>query len=151
MGGVLDQTVKTNAVRTSDAVARVTFSAMYQVMSNGWKRARPKPSCGRRRAQAAHRDLPQPDRRRPLRRDQQAAPDAEVVAALADGRRAISTKRRPPYLPADRRRRCLHCHKNAEVGAVLGAIEINQTFGPVIDKARATSSSAWPSCCRWWR
>ena len=39
VGGVLDQTVKTNAVRTSDAVARVTFSAMYQVMSNGWKRA----------------------------------------------------------------------------------------------------------------
>lgn len=39
VGGVLDQTVKSNAVRTSDAVARVTFSAMYQVMSNGWKRA----------------------------------------------------------------------------------------------------------------
>lgn len=39
VGGVLDRVVKDHAVRTSDAVARVTFSSMYQIMSAGWKRA----------------------------------------------------------------------------------------------------------------
>lgn len=143
VGGVLDQTVKTNAVRTSDAVARVTFSAMYQVMSNGWKRAQAEAFLRATQGAGGDSGLSIEIYRSRIVADlydeiEQSAPDAEIVAALADGKaRHIDSDSAVRHIyPLIAEERCLRCHKNAEVGAVLGAIEVNQAFGPVIDKAR---------------
>src|SRR5574343_1319083 len=36
---IFGETVRTNAARTSEAAAKVTFVAMYQLMSQGWSRS----------------------------------------------------------------------------------------------------------------
>ncbi len=100
VGGVLDQTVKSNAVRTSDAVARVTFSAMYQVMSNGWKRAQAEAFLRATQDAGGDSGLRIEIYRGKVVADlyeeiAQSAPDAEVAAGWPTASRATSTATAP--------------------------------------------------------
>jgi diguanylate cyclase (GGDEF)-like protein len=143
VGGVLDQVVKANAVRTSDAVARVTFSSMYQIMSAGWKRAQAEAFLRETQAAGGNSGINVEIYRGKLVADlydeiAQAPVGAETAAALLDGKpRHIDTPSSVRHIyPLVAEERCLRCHRNAEVGSVLGAIEIRQEFGPVLDAAR---------------
>lgn len=143
IGGVLDQVVKANAVRTSDAVARVTFSSMYQIMSAGWKRAQAEAFLRETHAAGGNSGINVEIYRGKLVADlydeiAQAPIGAETAAALLDGKpRHIDTPTSVRHIyPLVAEERCLRCHRNAEVGSVLGAIEIRQEFGPVLDAAR---------------
>ncbi|MFC5302340.1 putative bifunctional diguanylate cyclase/phosphodiesterase [Azospira restricta] len=143
IGDILDRVVKANAVRTSDAVARVTFSSMYQVMSAGWKRAQAEAFLRATQGAGTGSGLNIEIYRGPLvsaiyDEIEQAPLDAEVNAALADGKsRHVDTATSVRHIyPLVAEERCLRCHRNAESGSVLGAIEIRQEFGPVIESAR---------------
>ncbi|HEX5802269.1 MAG TPA: GGDEF domain-containing phosphodiesterase [Azospira sp.] len=143
IGGILDQVVKANAVRTSDAVARVTFSSMYQVMSAGWKRSQAEAFL-----RATHNAGGDSGLSIEIYRSQlvsaiydeieQGPMDAEVNATLAEGKpRHLEAENAVRHIyPLVAEERCLRCHRNAEVGSVLGAIEIHQEFGPVVERAR---------------
>lgn len=144
MGGILDQVVKANAVRTSDAVARVTFTSMYQLMSAGWKRAQAEAFLKATHGAGSDAGLEIEIYRGKLVEElydviDQAPMDAEILAAFASGK--------PSHLEGDgsvrhiyplvAEARCLRCHRNADEGVVLGAIEIRQEFGPVVAEARS--------------
>ena len=143
IGGILDQVVKANAVRTSDAVARVTFSSMYQVMSAGWKRAQAEAFLRATHAAGGESGLNVEIIRGKLVADlydeiEQAPIDDVIGGALADGkpRHLDSPDSVRHVYPLVAEARCLRCHRNAEVGSVLGAIEVRQAFGPVVSAAR---------------
>jgi diguanylate cyclase (GGDEF)-like protein len=143
IGGILDQVVKANAVRTSDGVARVTFSSMYQVMSAGWKRAQAEAFLKATHAAGGGTGLGIEIYRGPLvtalyDEIAQAPIDSVINAALGDGLpRHIDTPTSVRHVyPLVAEERCLRCHRNAEVGSVLGAIEVKQEFGPVLETAR---------------
>ncbi|MBW7903552.1 MAG: EAL domain-containing protein [Rhodocyclaceae bacterium] len=143
MGGILDEVVKANAVRTSDAVARVTFTSMYQLMSAGWKRAQAEAFLKATHGAGAESGLEIEIYRGKLVEDiydaiEQPPMDAEVLAAFAEGRpRHLAAEHSVRHIyPLVAEERCLRCHRNAEAGAVLGAIEIRQEFGPVVADAR---------------
>jgi diguanylate cyclase (GGDEF)-like protein len=143
VGGVLDTAVKANAVRTSDAVARVTFSSMYQIMSSGWKRSQAETFLRETQAAGGKSGLQIGIYRSKIVVDlydeiEQDAPDAEVNGALADGKpRRIDGENAVRHVyPLVAEERCLRCHRNAEVGSVLGAIEVRQEFGPIVADAR---------------
>lgn len=143
IGGVLDQVVKANAVRTSDAVARVTFSSMFQVMSAGWKRAQAEAFLRETHAAGGGSGLNVEIYRGKLVADlydeiAQGPIDAVIGGALVDGKpRHIDTADSVRHIyPLVAEERCLRCHRNAVVGSVLGAIEVRQEFGPVLDASR---------------
>jgi len=143
VGGVLDRVVKDHAVRTSDAVARVTFSSMYQIMSAGWKRAQAEAFLQATRETGGASGLEVDIYRSPIVVElydeiAQKTPDSHVTAALADGKpRHIDNADAVRHIyPLVAEERCLRCHRNAEVGSVLGAIEVSQAFGPVLAQAR---------------
>ena len=143
VGGLLDQVVKANAVRSSDAMARLTFSAMYQVMSTGWKRSQAEGFLRETQRAGGDSGLAIEIYRSKVVADlydeiDQSAPDAVVTAALADGKpqRVDNGDAVRHIYPLVAQMACLRCHRNAEVGAVLGAIEVRQEFGPVLKEAR---------------
>ncbi len=143
IGSILDQVVKANAVRTSDAVARVTFSSMYQLMSAGWKRAQAEAFLKATHGAGADSGLEIDIYRGKLVEAiydviEQPPMDAEILAAFADGKpRHLGTDSSVRHIyPLVAEERCLRCHRNAEAGSVLGAIEIRQEFGPVVADAR---------------
>lgn len=143
IGTILDQVVKTNGVRTADAVARVTFNSMYQVMSTGWSRAQAESFLHATRAAGADSGLAVEIYRGPAvvalyKEIAQGPIDAELGAALADGkpRRLDQPTAVRHIYPLVAEERCLRCHYNATVGTVLGAIDIRQDFAPVVASAR---------------
>lgn len=143
VGGVLDNVVKAHAMRSSDAAARVTFSAMYQVMSAGWKRSQAESFLDATHEAGGGSGLVIDIYRSPVVEalyDEiaQKKPDAQVAAALADGKaRHIESADAVRHIyPLIAEERCLRCHRNAQVGSVLGAIEVSQSFGPVLAEAR---------------
>lgn len=143
VGGIFDSVIRKNAVRTSDAVARVTFSSMYQIMSAGWKRAQAESFLRATHGAGGDSGLDIVIYRGQLvsalyDEIEQPAFDAEVRAALDSGQpRHVDQQNAVRHIyPLVAEARCLRCHKNAEVGAVLGAIEVKQEFAPLLDEAR---------------
>lgn len=141
-GSILDDVVKANAVRTSDAVARVTFSSMYQLMRAGWKRAQAEAFLQATQSAGGASGLDIQIYRSAVVVElydeiEQPPIDAEMGAALADGKpRRVDLPDAVRHIyPLVAEDRCLRCHKNAAVGSVLGAIEVKQDFAPVVDAA----------------
>ncbi len=143
LDNIFDKVVKANAARTSDAVARVTFTAMYQIMSQGWKRAQADAFLEATAAAGADSGLKIQIYRGPLVSElydeiDQPALDEELKFALAATQpRRIDTPDSVRHIyPLVAEERCLRCHKNASVGAVLGAIEVKQEFTALVAEAR---------------
>ncbi|MDY0011541.1 MAG: EAL domain-containing protein [Rhodocyclaceae bacterium] len=143
VGHVFDRIVRDSARQSSNTLAKVTFSSMYQVMSTGWKRAKVeaflKAMHEATQAQPTvihiYRGAPVIQRYGEI---EQPPIDALVARALASGIPAEQdegmTVRRVQPLVAEER--CLNCHENAAVGDVMGAIEVSQDLGPVVAQAR---------------
>lgn len=142
-----DEAFSEHARRQADDVASLTFSAMYEIMSRGWSReeaerflagihgsGNPESASERLkvmifRAPAVverYGEIDQPD------------PSRLVRQTLATGQGAESAEfgvfRRTFPLKAEAR--CLACHDNAEVGEVLGVIEVRQPYEAVLWKVR---------------
>jgi len=142
-GRMLDEAIKSSALRTSDAVARVTFNGMYQVMSTGWKRDQAEAFLrtmhdaggGSGLTLQIFRSAPVVDLYGEI---EQPPPDRDVLAALEGGEdRHLATADAVRHIyPLRAEERCLRCHRNVWPGTVLGAIEVRQEFGPVLARAR---------------
>jgi diguanylate cyclase (GGDEF)-like protein len=140
---VFDNVVRTNAARTSEATMRIAFASMYQIMSQGWKRSQvdaflqATAEAGKDsglRIQiyrgpvvvALYHDIDQP----PL--------DEDLQSVLASGQslhRDTAEFARHLY-PLTAEERCLGCHHNAQVGTVLGAVEVRQEYASLLADAR---------------
>ena len=143
LGNIFDNVVKTNAARTSEAAAKVTFASMYQLMSQGWRRSQAdaflkgmaEAGQGTGLAVQIYRSQVVVDLYKEI---EQPPLDEELKAVFASGqplRRDTDTYARHIY-PLVAEDRCLSCHHNSTVGAVLGAVEVRQDYASLLSDAR---------------
>ena len=124
------------AFAQSEVVARLTFSNMFQLMTQGWKREQVLAFTRRATDSLAGSPLRiQSHRGEPVGRDYgaaaaQGAPDQAVTEALRTGRSAevlTPTGARFVYaLKAEES--CLRCHAKAAKGEVLGVISVETRY-----------------------
>lgn len=143
VGNIFGSTVRDNALQTSEAVARVTFGAMYQLMNTGWRREQAESFL-----QATHEAVNNSSMEIQIYRSQvvidrfdeieQPPLDAELAAAMRDGRarRLDSGDAVRHIYPLVAEEKCLRCHRNAEIGNVLGAVEVRQNLAQLLERAQ---------------
>ncbi|MDR5899160.1 bifunctional diguanylate cyclase/phosphodiesterase [Halomonas vilamensis] len=135
--------MRRQAAQTSQNIAEQTFNSMFEVMRRGWDREELERFV--EATKSAHEDSPfdleiyrgalvaelyghitQPQMDRPIQN------------AFADGEQSVTyddniTRR---IYPMTARAECLACHTNAQVGDVLGVIDIQHDMNPVASEAR---------------
>jgi len=139
---VFDGVVRANAARTSEAATRITFGAMYQLMSQGWSRSQADAFL-RGTAEAGQDGLQVQIYRSQVVIDlykeiEQPPLDDELRQVFATGqplRRDNDVYARHIY-PLVAEARCLGCHTNAGIGSVLGAVEVRQDYAGLLADAR---------------
>lgn len=139
---VFDNIVKTNAERTSEAASKITFDAMYQLMSQGWSRSQADDFV-RSMAHSGSSSLRVQIYRGELVVDlygeiEQPAMDADLLRAMQEGKplRIDASEQARHIYPLLADQRCLSCHTNAAPGMALGAIEVRQEYAGLLADAR---------------
>ncbi len=143
IGRILEDTVRANARQSSAALAQVTFTSMYQVMSTGWRRRQAEAFVAAV-ADAAHGTPTElhiyrgPVVEADYRKIEQPPFDARIEEAFATGKPiteapAGGVRYLMPLVAAER---CQRCHDAAKEGDVLGVIEVKQDFAPLVEQAR---------------
>lgn len=140
---VFDNIVRTNAARASDAATRITFAAMYQLMSQGWSRSQADDFLRGMASSGDGSSMQVQVYRGPLVVDVYgviAQPDLDdaLREAMASGRslRIDSSEEARHIYPLIADERCLKCHANATPGVALGAIEVRQQYAGLLADAR---------------
>lgn len=142
IGRIIDHTVRENARTSAAALADVTFTGMFQVMSAGWKRKQAEGYVTAVRD--ATRDLGTvvqiyrgPVVEADYGKIEQPPMDASLLRTFVDGRPVTeSPVDGMRYLkPLVANERCLRCHEVAKEGDVLGVIEVKQDFAPLLARA----------------
>jgi diguanylate cyclase (GGDEF)-like protein len=140
---IFDNVVRTNAARASEATTRITFASMYQLMSQGWRRSQADAFLQAIAAAGKENGLTVQIYRSQVvvdLYDEIAQPplDADLKYVFASGkslRRDTADFSRHIY-PLVAEQKCLRCHRNAEVGNVLGAVEVRQDYASLLADAR---------------
>ena len=139
---VFDNIVRTNAERTSEAASKITFDAMYQLMSQGWSRSQADDFV-RSMAHSGSSSLRVQIYRGQLVVDlygeiDQPPLDSDLQRSMREALPlridALEQARHIYPLLADER--CLACHSNASPGVALGAIEVRQDYTGLLADAR---------------
>lgn len=141
--GFGDRMMQKAAFSQSQIVAKLTFSNMFQLMNQGWKRDQ---------VIAFTRSATDSLDGTPLSIEfyrgelvsalygevAQAAPSEEVLQAMRSKRpREVATEQGGRYLyPMLVDERCLACHANAQKGDVLGVITVEAKYAGFIDDSR---------------
>ncbi len=140
---IFDHAIKQNALQSSAALAQVTFSGMYQIMSAGWRRKQAEAFIEATR----NATLNSPTTVQIYRGAVVAKEYGEIEQPLLDEtlRRVLGSGQAVSLeagwqvrnvIPLNAEERCLRCHNDARVGDVLGAIDVRQDLGPLIAQAR---------------
>ncbi|UCV14672.1 bifunctional diguanylate cyclase/phosphodiesterase [Quatrionicoccus australiensis] len=140
---VFDSLVRANAARTSEATSRIAFASMYQLMSQGWQRSQATAFLSAMAESGKDSGLTVQIYRGPVvealyKEIEQPPLDDELRSVFANGqplRRDTLDYARHVY-PLVAETRCLGCHTNAEVGSVLGAVEVRQEYAGLLADAR---------------
>lgn len=140
---VFDSLVRANAARTSEATSRIAFASMYQLMSQGWQRSQATAFLKAMADSGKDSGLTVQIYRGPVvealyHEIEQPPLDDELRSVFANGqplRRDTLDYARHVY-PLVAETRCLGCHTNAEVGTVLGAVEVRQEYAGLLADAR---------------
>ena len=140
---IFDNVVRANAARASEATTRITFASMYQLMSQGWRRSQADAFLQAIAAAGKENGLTVQIYRSQVVVDlydeiAQPALDADLKYVFASGkslRRDTADFARHIY-PLVAEQKCLRCHRNAEVGNVLGAVEVRQDYASLLADAR---------------
>lgn len=155
LGNIFGGAVRDNALHTSEAVAKITFGAMYELMNAGWEREQAESFLRATRQAADDSALSIQIYRAPVVAErfgeiEQPPFDAELLAALQSGRtRRIDTAETVRHiLPLVAEEKCLRCHRNAGIGTPLGAVEVVQNLGSCRPAHNGNSSSRCWRCCR---
>ena len=140
---VFDNIVRDNAARSSESAARITFAAMYQLMSKGWSRSQAD-NFLRDVANAGADDSMQVQIYRGAAVEElygiiaQPPLDDTLRQVLASGvaQRIDSDSEARHIYPLVADGRCLKCHDNVQQGTALGAIEVRQQYAGLLAEAR---------------
>ncbi|HEX6735758.1 MAG TPA: diguanylate cyclase, partial [Azonexus sp.] len=140
---VFDNVVRANAARTSEAATRITFASMYEIMSQGWRRSQADAFVKAIAEAGKDRGLTVQIYRGPVVEQlydkiEQPPLDAALDRVLALGQpfRLDGNEQARHIYPLLAEERCLGCHSNAAVGAVLGAVEVRQDYAGLLGDAR---------------
>ena len=140
---VFDNVVRANAARTSEATTRIAFASMYQLMSQGWQRSQVDAFLQATAEAGKGSGLSVQIYRGPLvvalfHEIEQPPLDAELQAVLSNGQpwRQDTKEYARHIYPLVAETRCLRCHVNAQVGSVLGAVEVRQEYASLLADAR---------------
>ncbi|WP_298395701.1 bifunctional diguanylate cyclase/phosphodiesterase [uncultured Azonexus sp.] len=140
---VFDNIVRTNAARASDAATRITFAAMYQLMSQGWSRSQADDFLRGVASSGEGSNMQVQIYRGQLVVDtygviEQPELDDVLRSAMASGQavRIDSSETARHVYPLIADERCLGCHANATPGVSLGAIEVRQDYAGLLADAR---------------
>lgn len=143
LGNIFGGAVRDNALHTSEAVAKITFGAMYELMNAGWEREQAESFLRATRQAADDSALSIQIYRAPVVAErfgeiEQPPFDAELLAVLQSGRtRRIDTAETVRHiLPLVAEEKCLRCHRNAGIGTPLGAVEVVQNLGQLQTRAQ---------------
>lgn len=140
---LFEKAIQDEALQSSRSVAKLAFNNMYELMSTGWSRAQLESFI-----QATHQATEEtpfdlrifrgpvvearfgPIAQPPL--------DDSLRQTLADGlpRQAATGNQIRYVFPLRAEERCLRCHVNAQVGNVLGVIDVVQDIGPRLEASR---------------
>lgn len=138
-----EASVKYNTISVSETLARETFNAMFQIMRRGWTRPQLEEFIGTLQESSRHAPyavdiyrgeivtaLYGPINQKPI--------DDTLNKAFIQGVPFSSeTETAVRYIyPLKARNECLRCHTNANIGDVLGVIEVKHDFAPYLEKAR---------------
>lgn len=132
-----------NAAELSETLAQGTFTAMFQIMRQGWTRPQLEEFIS-----ALHDDREGARHSVEIYRGEKVSalfgtikqPPIDALTALtfssADKQsESLGSQLRFLY-PLSARQECLQCHTNAQAGDVLGVIEVKQELGGLLDKAQ---------------
>ena len=143
VGKIFSGAVRDNALKTSESVARITFGAMYELMSSGWRREQAESFLRATHDASSDSMMKIQIYRGALVEDrfgeiEQPAVDVELSAALKDGQlRRVDTANTVRYIyPLVAEEKCLRCHRNALVGSVLGAVDVEQDLARLQQRAQ---------------
>ena len=135
--------IQANSLRTSSAMAQSTFNSMFQLMSTGWTHAQAKNFL--RATEGSTKDF---DFALQIYRGsivsarfgpiQQGTMDTAVTQAFRTGKpqQDVSGTSTRSVFPLRAQTQCLRCHTNAQVGNVLGVIDVRRNLAPSIQAAR---------------
>jgi diguanylate cyclase (GGDEF)-like protein len=143
IGHIIDHTVRANARESSDALAKLTFTGMYEVMKTGWRRSQAEHFINAVRETAKGTPTTLQIYRGPIvvadyREIEQPPFDDSIRRVFANGQPLTEApeggvRHLMPLVAGDR---CMRCHDSAKEGDVLGVIEVRQEFAPLLEKAR---------------
>ena len=143
VSGIFNQSVQQSALKDSDLLARSTFASMYQLMSTGWTREQLEQFVEANREALAGSGYELDIFRGPVVAAQYGAIDQapidDTVAAVFDSGRTVEHVEEHAVrytFPLKADQKCLSCHATAEVGDVLGVIDVEQDFSAAIAEAR---------------
>lgn len=143
ISSIYEQSVKDSAVESSNTLAQVTFSSMFQIMSRGWTRPQLEDFLESTSEAVAGSNT----RIHIYRGDivtqlygpiEQPEPDhiVQETFAVAKSYRLERDESLRYTFPLRAEKRCLKCHTNAQIGNVLGVIDIEQNLEPFITEAK---------------
>jgi hypothetical protein len=143
LSGFGDRMLQQSTAQSIQSLAKVTYTSMYQVMNQGWKREQVVAFADNVANSVVGTPLSIEFHRSEIVSKQfgvvrAAASDAQVAKAMATGVRfESSTPENTRFLlPMKANKECLACHTNAKNGDVLGIIEINAGYADVIGNNR---------------
>jgi diguanylate cyclase (GGDEF)-like protein len=151
VANVYDRTVRSDAREVSEILAGQTFDAMFQVMRKGWKRPDVEQFIEAMRKRFAATPYMLEIYRGPVVEAlfgaiEQPPIDAEIKMVFAEGSdRVLEQESALRHLyPLRARQECLACHVNAQIGTVLGVIDLRQDLTPLLARARSNFvSTLW--------
>ena len=143
VSGIFNQSVQQGAMRDADILARSTFSSMYQLMSTGWSREQLESFVDANREALDGSGYELAIFRGPVVAEQygeieQGSMDPTVRAAFDRGE-TVETAGESEVrytFPLVAEAKCLSCHTTAQVGDVLGVIDVSQDFSATVAEAR---------------
>lgn len=140
---IYSDSIKENALYVSSNLAHLTFNSMFQVMSKGWKRSQLEEFIASTKKSVEDTpteiDVYRGDTVTQLFGPiKQGEMDAHIRQAFKDGKELRQTNNTDiRYIfPLMAEEKCLRCHENAQVGNVLGVIDVKQNLAPFIDAAK---------------
>ncbi|ABK42929.1 diguanylate cyclase/phosphodiesterase [Magnetococcus marinus MC-1] len=141
---IYERSVRNDARKVATLMAEQTFQSMYQVMRKGWVRRDVEDFIGALRRSVEGGDYRLEVLRAPLVEElfgpiHQPALDEAVGEVVGTAERKLidqPTSLRLIY-PLLAREECLKCHTNANVGNVLGVIDVQQNLVPILRRTRA--------------
>lgn len=144
VSSVYDRSIRNDARTVSGILAGQTFDSMFQVMRRGWSREELEEFLDTLRDRFKDTSYSVEIYRGAIvearfGKIEQPNPGPFIRQAFEQGQQLVVENDRElrHIQPLTARDECLKCHKNAQLGDVLGVIDLRQNLQPVLERARS--------------